>query len=56
MIEDFIINSAVGVVLMVVKNPEKRRKFRTALLKIFKTICAGYAGDAEFKCGVTDSR
>lgn len=49
--EEFVINSAVGVVLLVVKNPEKRAKFRKALLKIFKSICIGYAGDADFKCG-----
>ena len=46
--QDLIINLAVGVVLSVIKDPKKKAQLRSALLKIFKAIRAGFPNDPDF--------
>lgn len=46
--QELIINLAVGVVLSLIKKPADKAKFRSALLKIFRAIKAGFPGDVDF--------
>lgn len=47
--EELIINLAVGVVLSLIKDPKKKVKVRSALLKIFRSIKAGFPNDPDFQ-------
>lgn len=54
MFEDYIINSAVGALLLILGDPQKRSKWRRALLKLFVAIGVAFKGDAMFEAAAKD--
>ena len=47
--EELIISMATSVILSAVKNPAKKQSLKRAMLKIYRTIGATYAGDPDFQ-------
>ncbi len=46
---EYLIGIGINVTLTLLKNPEHRQKFRSALLKIYKAIKAGFPTDPDFQ-------
>ncbi len=53
---EFLIGLAANAILTFLKQrkPEEMAKFRSVMAKIFRTIKAAYAGDAEFSVLVAE--
>jgi hypothetical protein len=47
--ESYLITMGISTILMALKNPTSKRKFRNAFLKVFKGIKAAFADDEEFQ-------
>lgn len=48
--ETFWFNMGMQVMLVVIKNPDKRKKMRDKFLTLFRAIKLGYADDPDFTC------
>lgn len=46
---DYFITMAIAVILQTVKNPDSKRKFKSAFLKVRNAINAAFAGDEDFQ-------
>lgn len=46
---DYFLPSAINAVLISVKNPEKKSKWRAAFLKVFRAIKFAYPDDPDFQ-------
>lgn len=49
MFEDYIINSAVGALLLMLQDSSKRSKWRKAMLKVFRAIAVAFGNDPDFR-------
>lgn len=47
--ESYFISMGISVVLQLLKNPEHKSKYRSAMLKIRNAINTAFAGDVEFQ-------
>lgn len=47
--EEYFISMGVSVVLQMLKNPTKKRKFRNVMLKVYRAIKTAFADDEDFQ-------
>lgn len=47
--EDYLLSAGVAILLMALKNPQKKKSIRNIALKVFKSLKAAYSGDPDFQ-------
>lgn len=47
--ETYFISMGISVILQMLKNPDNRRKYRNAMLKVRNAINAAFAADEDFQ-------